>query len=190
MPRGVDDFQALADAPSLPPAGGKGVVIDDVHRNFLSWITMGGAAFSLDASGKPLAGRAFKASYEQAQGRLVLISRAFPRVDLRGTDRLTFDIAATTRTQFLVAVELRNPGNNQGPRYNTSLDVPGGQQPQRQEMLFANFNADPKSPAAPGGKLDPTLIKSISFIDVTAAYGGAQQSNTIWIANLRAEGSQ
>jgi hypothetical protein len=186
----IDDFKALADAPSMPPAGGKGVVIDDFHRGFVSWMTMGGAAISLDVSGNPLAGRAVKADYEQIQGRMVLLSYAFPRVDLRGIDRLTFDVAATTHTQFLVAVQLKNPGKSEGPRFNTSIDIPGGTQLQHQEIILANLNFDPKSPAAPGGKLDPALIRSIALIDVTAAYGGAQQKNTLWIANLRAEGSK
>ena len=183
----IDDLQALPEAPSRPPAGGKGVVIDDFHRGFLSWLTVGGMEFFLDASGKPLAGRALQASYEQAPGTFAVISRTLPEVDLRGTDRLTFDIASTVRAQLLVAVELHKPGG-QGPRFNTTIEVPGGQQPLHQEIVFANMTADPKSPAAPGGKIDPTLIKTFSLIDITSAFGGGQAKNTLWIGNVRAEG--
>ena len=182
----IDDLQALAEAPAAPPAG-KGVVIDDFHRGFLSWLTLGGVEFSLDASGKALAGRALQANYEQAPGAFVVIARTLPEVDLRGSDRLTFDLASTVRAQLLVAVELHKPGG-QGPRFNTTVDVPGGQQPLHQEIVFANMAADPKSPAAPGGKIDPTLIKTFSLIDITSAFGGGQAKNTLWIGNVRAEG--
>jgi hypothetical protein len=52
-----------------------------------------------------------------------------------------------------------------------TIDVPGNQQPVHQEVVFANMTADPKSPAAPGGKIDPTLLKTFSLIDITAAFG-------------------
>ncbi len=70
-----------------------------------------------------------------------------------------------------------------------TIEVPGGQRSVHEELPFADFALNEHSPADPDGKLDLDQLKSIALVDITAALSHEQQKNTLWIANLEAEGS-
>lgn len=184
----VDDFVALAEAPSAPPSpDAQAVTIDDFHRPSLSWLTLGGAELSLSTGGSPVAGRALEAQYFQSEGRFVLITHAVGRLDLRNAVRLDFDIASVKDARLILSLEKRRAGASQGPRYTTTLDVPGNSKPVHQSISFADLTLDENGPADPDGKLNPDQIKSISLTDITGAFSHEQQQNTIWIAQMRAQ---
>jgi hypothetical protein len=88
-----------------------------------------------------------------------------------------------------VALEKRKPGSQQGPRYNTSLEIPGSSKVVHESIPFSEFIVDENGPADPEGKFSPEQIKSISIADITGALTHQQQKNTIWIADLRARGT-
>jgi hypothetical protein len=184
----VDDFQALAETP--PAASSKAsasVVIDDFHRPSLNWLTLGGAELSRSSSGNPLGGPALEARYQQLEGKFVVIAHPLGHVDLHDTGSLSFDIASNKDAQIVVALEKRKPGSNEGPRYNTSFQVPGNRQVVHKSIPFAEFQLDENSPADPEGKLNPDQIKTVSLLDITAAFSHEQQQNTLWLGQLRAE---
>ena len=189
----IDDFQALAEAPHTPPASAakklapQAVVIDDFHRPYLNWLTLGGAELSLNSSPNPLAQRALQVSYEQAESRYVLVLHSLASVDLRNTDRLVFDIASARDAQVVVSLEKRKPGSGQGPRYNTTVQVPGNQKPVHEAISFADFMLDENGPSDPEGKLDVSKLKTLSLVDITGTFSHEKQRNTIWIANIQAD---
>lgn len=185
----VDDLQALAEAPTASSSkAAAGTVIDDFHRPQLGWLTLGGAELSRSASDNPLGGPALEAQYQQIEGKFVVIAHPVGQLNLRDNDRLTFDIASTKDAQIVVALEKRKPGSNEGPRYNASFSVPGNRQVTHKSIPFADFQLDENGPADPEGKFTPDQVKTISFLDITAAFSHEQQRNTIWIGQLRAEG--
>ncbi len=189
----IDDFQALPEAPHRPPSSAtqavvpRAVVVDDFHRPYLNWLTLGGAELSLNTSGNPLARRALQVSYEQAEGRYVLITHPLAPADLRNTDRLVLEIASARDAQIVLSLEKRKPGSGQGPRYNATIEVPGNQKPVHEAISFADFKLDENGPADPEGKLDVSKLKTLSLVDVTGAFTHEKQKNTIWIADIHAD---
>lgn len=191
----VDDFQALAESPDaiLAPGAANGksptVMVEDFHRPFLNWLTLGGADLSLNTSGNPLGEPALKAQYTQTEGKFVVIDRPLGQVSLGGTSRLTFDIASSNDSQLVVGLEKREAGRQEGPRYTTNLHVPGNAKMVHESIPFSDFTADENGPPDSEGKFSPEQIKAISITDVTAAFTNQEQKNTIWIAKLRGEGA-
>lgn len=184
----VDDFQALAEAPpAASPKASASVVIDDFHRPYLSWLTLGGADLSRSLSGNPLGGPALEVRYQQLEGKFVVIAHPLGHVDLHGSGSLSFDIASNKDAQIVMALEKRKPGSNEGPRYNASFQVPGNRQVLHKSISFAEFQLDENGPADPEGKLNPDQIKSVSLLDITAAFSHEQQQNTLWLGQLKAE---
>lgn len=182
----LDDFEMLDSAPVGKSAGkADGIVIDDFARQQLAWLTLGGADLSLDSSGGPLKMRALKASYQQIEGRYVLISRPLGRLDLRKMNRLAFDIASDSPAHLVISLEERSPGAEQGPRYIVDIDVPGGKS-DRRELDLAAFQLDENGPKDANAKLDLDQIKTISIVDVTAASTQETAKNTFWIGDIRA----
>jgi hypothetical protein len=175
----LDDFSASTQ-PASPP---KPKTIGRLDRGFLTWVTMGGATLAIDTSDNPLGKPALKWEYEQPAGRYVVITHGFAGMDLRGAERLTFDIASRNRCDLVVFLEETSPRKNQGPRYKLVLEIPGGSQKAEQSVRFADFELDSTGPAG-NARLDPSKLKSISVMDGTSASGA--RKNTAWISELTA----
>jgi hypothetical protein len=171
----MSDFQVLSGAPGPGRRTGE---IDSFHRGFLEWITLGGMKLNLSAADNPLGAPALQASYEQNEGRYAVLSRRIGQLDLSKAGRLAFDVASVHDATLVVALETKSAGGKPGPRYNMTIYAPAAQ-----EVFHVSLNlADFEGP----GKLDPAQLKTLLITDVTAAQGGATQSNTIWLGKVEA----
>jgi len=171
----IDDFEILATGAGTQDA------IDDFHRPFLNWFTLGGAELSLARSGNPLGKPALEARYEQDSAGYVAISRPIGGAVLSGATGLSFDVASEQDAEIVLAVEQRG-----GVRYNVTVEASGGRRPAHKTIAFSEFNLDQNGPADPGGHVDPQKVKSISLVDISAAFTNQNQSNTLWIGDLKA----
>ncbi len=182
----IDDFEALDTAQPSPPTDRNAVVIDGFSHHHVDWMTLGGADLRLETSGKPVTGHAMKAVYGQNEGKYVIFIHQLGGLDLRGKNRLAFDIASEKPSQLLIAVEERLPGKGQGPRYNVDVEVNGGGKSEHREIAFGAFQADENGVADANGKLDLDKIKTISILDISSAFTKESGTNTIWIGNIQA----
>jgi hypothetical protein len=177
----VDDFQMG------PAASGESAnrLIGGVERGFLTWITMGGAQLEIAGDGNPLSVPALRAAYARVSDRSVLITHTLANVNLGGATRLGFRMASANDSTFVVYLEEKLPGSALGPRYASTFTVPGGSRATDQALAFSSFAFDKTGPADADGRLTPGQLKSISFIDISAAQGAPAGTNTIWIGPLR-----
>lgn len=169
----VDDFQILSEAPA-----------EGMAADYLDWFTLGGAQLSLERSGKPIAGRAVKAEYDQAAGRFVLFMHFLAGTDLGPARRLGLDITSDKKATMVVSLEKKNPGGP-APRFNATVEIPGGRQLTHREIPFADFKLDENGPQDRDRRLDPTKVKTVSLLDITGALSQEAVKNTIWIGTVR-----
>lgn len=174
----IDDFEISSEALPLSATPGEGVVIDDFPRPVLQWITLGGVSLAPENHG-------MRARYQQEEEKYAVITKMLPRLDLRGWNRLAFDIASDKPAQLVFSLEERNPGKGQGPRYSTTVDILGGGKIEHRAVVFSAFGLDPNGPADPDGQLDLDQVKTISILDITAASSHETVANSFWIGNVR-----
>lgn len=183
----LDDFTASAAPPAEAPApagdaqAGKGVWIDDLRRDVLTWLPFGDAQMRLDKSGTPIKGRALRVDYQQAEGKYIALIRDMRRFDLTKSDRFTFEAASAKSAKLVFALEEKG-----GAKYNATLDIPGDSVPARRSVSFADFAIAEDSPQDANGHLDLDQLKTLTIVDITGAFGIAPQKNTLWIGPLRA----
>ncbi len=189
----IDDFQAVpgaspkqpvpATASLLPPLQ---IVIDDFRRDFVAWMTPGGAELSLSASGNPVKARALEARYQQTPNGIVALVRSLGHLDLRGTAGIEFDIASVEPAQVIIGVEEKKPGAVKPARYTWLMQLPGNREVVHESIIFADMQPEGQATAPPGSP-DPALLKMFSIADLTGvAAAGSSQQNTLWIANILA----
>jgi hypothetical protein len=171
----IDDFQLLSDAGAAAPKD----TIDDFGRPGLRWLTPGGANLVLTTAG-PLKKPSLEASYAQVEGEYSLIMHRVANMEPDATG-LSFDFASLKDARITITVEERTPGSNQGPRFNYTLDAPAGKHPVHTVIPFADFRPESGGEARP----DPAKLKSIAFIDLTAANTNRNERNTLWLADLK-----
>jgi hypothetical protein len=174
----IDDFEISSEALALPKTTGEGVVIDDFARPVLQWITLGGVDLSTEKNG-------MRARYRQDEDKYPILLKMLARADLRGWNRLAFDIASDKPSQLVISIEEHNPGQAQGPRYSTTVDLLGGGKLEHRAVTFEAFALDANGPPDPNGKLDLDQVKTISIVDITAASTHEQTANSLWIGDLR-----
>jgi hypothetical protein len=174
----IDDFEISSEALPSPKASGEGVVIDDFARPVLQWITLGGIDLSTENHG-------MRARYRQEEDKYPILLKLLSRIDLRGWNRLAFDIASDKPAQLVISIEEHNPGKPQGPRYSTTVDVLGGGKAEHRAVTFSAFALDPNGPTDPDGQLDLDQVKTISILDITAASTHESAANSLWIGNVR-----
>ncbi|HWZ29963.1 MAG TPA: hypothetical protein VNX18_01440 [Bryobacteraceae bacterium] len=174
----VDNFEVrTGDAPRREP-----LMIDRFDRGFLEWMTLGGMQLKLAGAG-PLAEPAIEASYAATSEQLSILTRRLSNLDLSSATRIAFDIASEREATILVALEMKNPGHDQGARFNLTIFPPGERKLFHVNLGLDDFQRDQNSA---DGTLDPSRLKSVSFIDISGPSGGDNGPNTLWIGNVRA----
>jgi hypothetical protein len=174
----VEGFGVTTGAgPSVRTTG----LLDGFDRGFLDWVALGGMKLQLSAAGNPLGTRAMQASYSQQEGRMSLLVRRVGDPALAGAKRLSFDIASEHDVTLMVALEMKKPGGKggEGPRFSLPIYPPGGKEVFHVDLNLADFKG-------PDGAFDPGQWRSIAILDATAAEGGGEQENTIWIGKIEA----
>lgn len=174
----VDDFEISSEPLALAKTSGEGVVIDDFARPVLQWATLGGVELSTEKNG-------MRIKYAQEEDRYRIVLKMLPRLDMRGWNRLAFDISSARASELVISLEEHNPTKGPGPRYSTIVSVSGGGRVEHRAISFEAFAADANGPQDPNGKLDLDQVKTISIVDITAATTHEPGTNSVWIGNLR-----
>jgi hypothetical protein len=127
----IDDFEAIGGP---APADDAAMRIDNFDRGFLPWITTGDMDLKLasadnnqgdNQAGNPLHEPALEASYQQRDNPLPVLVRRIANHDLAKAVRLDFDVASDEETTLVVALEIKQPGASQGPRFTLPIFPPG-----------------------------------------------------------------
>ena len=164
----LDDFELLAGP---GPAHAAGLAIDGFDRGFLEWITMGGVQLRMAPKENPLDMPAMEAAYEQAEGHYGLLVRRLANLDLSKATRLAFDVASEREATLVVSLETKK-----GQRFHLTIFPPGKREVFHVSLRLTDFEGP--------GRLEPGQLKSMAITDISAAGGGAEQANTIWIGKV------
>jgi hypothetical protein len=176
----IDDFEVSSDRPAwFHPRGP--YQIDSFEHPQLNWFTLGGPDLKSDTSRKVIAGSALESSYVQMADAFVLVVHQLPAVDFTGATHLAFDAASLSDAHLLFVLEQQGPG---GARFHVDVEVKGGGNAQHREVPLSAFQPDENASATLGAKLDLSNLKSIAFLDITAAYTGESEENTIRLGNV------
>jgi hypothetical protein len=180
----LDDLEIGSSAPgwAAPKAA---LLIEDFRAPQVNWFSMGGANFKLDPSGSVIKGRAMRIDCNQMADRFVILMHPLPAVDLTGATRIEFDIAADKFAHLVLSLQ-EKADQGEVPRYNIELEVPGGNKVSHQELALAAFDLDDNGPKDPDHKLDLDKLKIMSLVNVTGAYTGEDNVNTIRIGKIEA----
>lgn len=182
----IDDLEMVAD-PGAPPEGPwPDKVIGHPERGLVTWIALGGTDLAIADASSALGQRGFSARYEQTFGRYVAFSHSLLDHDLRGVAHLSMTMASQNDAKLMVYLEEKKPGTVLGPRYSGTVTVPGGSKPASIDLTLAELQPDTAGLADPDGKLDADLLKSISFVDITAADSRPPKPNVLWVSAITA----
>jgi hypothetical protein len=153
--------------------------LDTFAHPQVGWMAVGETQLSL-ASGRPLNQRGMQASYTQASGKVTGFVRQIPRGRLEGKANLTFTAAAAKTTRLVVQVEEIGGG-----KYNTILEVAGGETSKEYSIPFADLKPADDSKDK-NDKLDLDQVYQVLFLDLAGFEGvtGSPQ-NSVWISGLR-----
>ena len=175
----LENFEIVAGGQSAPAA--KSAVLDSFDRTFLDWVAPGGMKLQVSAAANPLGMRAMQASYRQQDGQLSLLVRRVANPALSKAKHLSFDIASEREVTLVIALEMKKqkPGGGEGPRFSLPIYPPGGKEVFHVDLDLADFKG-------PDGAFDPAQWRSIAIVDATAAGGGGEADNTIWIGRMEA----
>jgi hypothetical protein len=174
----IDDFDVSSDRPAWfhPRAPYQ---IDSFEHPQLEWFTLGGPDLKLDTSQKVIKGDALESSYVQMADAFVLVVRQLPAVDFTGATHLAFDAASDNDAHLLFVLEQQGPA---GARFHADVEIKGDGKAQHRAGALSAFQPDEN--ATDLGKLDLSKLKSIAFLDITAAYTGESGENTIRLGNV------
>jgi hypothetical protein len=181
----VDDFEVGTETPSWYKPRTPFQIDNFLHPG-VGWLTLGGVDFKLDTDGKVIPGNCLQASYQQTPDRFVVMIRPLPPMDLRTATHIAFDIASDKASTLVLSLEEIVPGKDQGPRYSTNFEVEGGGKPAHREIALSSLEIDQNGPPDPTGKLDLEKLKSLTLVDITAAFTQQESVNTIHLAHVEA----
>lgn len=175
----IDDFTASEQAaPARDKTAG---TIDAFDRPLLSWIAIGEVQMKREKEA-PTKTAALRADYVQGDGKYVVIVKNLYGLTGDATkDDFVLDMAAAKSSRIIITLEEKN-----GSHYSTTLAVPGDADPIHRVLALSQF-ALSEGPNDENGKLDMDQIKSLTFTDVTGAFGIAKQKNTLWIGPVRVQ---
>lgn len=178
----VDDF-TIGTQPLTKPAVETGEVAVDLFAHpQLAWLAIGDVRMERieNAAGdKPVPG--IQIDYRQVPDKFVAVMGRIPKGKLRGAGSLKMQISSERAVTLVVQLEEAGGG-----KYNTTLDVKAGGEPQTVELGFDNFQASPDSKDQ-NKQLNPEQVQQILFADAAVFLGQAEnKTNVMWIGNLRA----
>ena len=173
----IGDFEALGGP---APADHSAMRIDNFDRGFLPWITIGVMDLKLaqadNQAGNPLHEPALEASYEQRDNPLPVLVRRIANYNLARAARLDFDVASDEETTLVVALEMKQPGAAQGPRFTLPIFPPGKREVFHVSVKLEDFEGP--------GKLNPAQLKTLMVTDPAGAGDGVGTHNRIWIGKV------
>jgi len=170
----LDDFEILTGSKNRPRDS---AVLDDFNTPQLQWLTRGGAELKPEGGG-------MRVIYQQREEQGILLIRQLGKVDLRGKEKLAFDVASDQPTELVMGLEMHAPGMPQGPRYNTTVEVAGGGKVNHREVVLSAFGDGEAE--LPPIKLDQ--LKSLTIVDITGQTMNVSGKNSLWIGNIRGAG--
>lgn len=187
----LDDFTASSvtapfDSPEPlhPETDKNGIWIDGLRRDALNWLPLGSTEMQLDKSA-PTKSRAIRLDYSQEMGKVSALVHDLHNLNLTKYDHLEFDIAGSKPAKLVVSLEERG-----GARYNTVIDLAGGNATSRKALYFSDFKLADDSPPDPNNRLDLDQLKSITILDFSGFVPGfinpPKQEETLWIGPIRA----
>lgn len=160
---------------ALPAPG-----LDGLARPQLSWIGVGGADLKRTAAAKsPLTATSVEAAYQVGSGKVAGIFHALVSGALAEKTGLTLSVAVLKSATFLVQLE-----DDQGGKFNTTIEVPGVRSARKLTLPLADFKPDNDSKR---DKLDAGRVKQILILDISGLTESVEQNNTLWLANLEAK---
>jgi hypothetical protein len=170
----LDDFELWSGTAAAPkdPA-----VLDDFSTPQLQWFTRGGAELKPENHG-------MRVVYQQLAEQGVLLNRFLGKVDLRGKERLAFDIASDKAAELSMSFEMHAPGKAQGSRYNTNVEVEGGGKVNHREVILPAFG-DGQADLPP---IELNNLKTFTIVDITGQTLGETGKNSLWIGNIHGVG--
>jgi hypothetical protein len=157
-------------------------ILDNFSTPQLQWFTLGGMELKPEASG-------LRAIYTQSLDKPVAMIRMVGHADLKGKESLAFEISSQQPADLLFSLEELASGQAQGPRYNLTLEVPGGGKVVHREVVIEAFEHAADSPNDPNGKLDLDKIKTLTILDITGTVSQLTGKNSLWIGNIRGVGN-
>ena len=175
----IDDFEVLSSPSSQNAIPAKTTLIDGFDRGFLQWMTLGGMKLSLKA-------KTMEVVYQRAESKIALLTRRLSQLNLAKSKGVSFNLASENDAVIAVSIELKVQGGGGGPRYTTTIPLKAGAEAMRVALNFSDFDHDENSPAGPA-TLDPSVIKSISIMDINAMTGGDLGPNKLLISALNAQ---
>lgn len=173
-PRELWMREFTATAAPLPVA-----TLDGLNRPQLAWIGVGGAGLKRSAAGGPLTGTSLEAAYAVGQGKIAGLFRSFATGALTGKTSLNMTVAVAKSATFLVQLE-----DDQGGKFNTTVEVPGVKIPKKLSLVLADFKPDTDSKR---DKIDLARVKQVLILDISGLTESVEQTNTLWLANLEAK---
>lgn len=178
-------FEALAKPQSEPappkfPGEEKGVWIDPLTEDIISWLLVGSQEMAYDVH-SPLGGRALRVHYQQGTDHLIFLAHDLHTLDLSTTDRLVFQAAAEKGVRLAVALQMKD-----GARYYQLVEVPGDSKPTTISLNMGALQPAPDSEEALAHPIDLSKLTLLMLADVSSLFGQPSQSNTLWIGPIRA----
>jgi hypothetical protein len=177
-----EDFRIVTESAK---AMEKGAILDDFHRGFLRWFTPGGGELSLSKSGNPLGKPALAFHYEQEPYKFRVVLHPLGQVNLNGAKELQFDVASEHDAHVILFLEGQKT-DGRAPRYNHDFTVAAGQTG-HMSIPFSEFTLAEDSPPDPDGHLEVAHLRSMGLIDIIGTSQGVKETNTLWLADLRAK---
>lgn len=180
----LDQFSV--ESQPVPPTASveKGVVtLDSFAHPQLAWFATAGLRLQ-SSQGDPLTGSGMKWTYKQEPNKMVAAAHPVNPGSLKGTQTLSFDLAAMRGGTMTVQIEATD-----GNKFSTSVDIPFGSKPKHIALNFSDFRSTDDS-ADPNGKLDLSKIKNLLLMDISGMMAQADPDhpdNTLWISHIVAK---
>ncbi len=161
---------------------GTNVVISDYSRPQVNWIGIGGVTLKQESADSPLKQPSLLAEYEQGPNRIVALIHDMHPYHLTLTSRLQFDMASSQAATLVVQLE-----ETDGGKYNSTINMPGGDQVQHLQLKYSDFTPAQDSQDT-NDRLDMDKIKTLTIIDFSGATISTEQINRLWLGKVVAVG--
>ncbi len=177
----ISGFEVLSEAATPKDK----LVIDQFDAPQLSWLSPGGAAFSIDNSREHAPGLAMRVSYTQSDKAIVYFARNLPPDIPANITHISFDIASDQAAVLVFTLQEKGAGRAEGPKYSTTVEVRGGGKSNHRDLALSALALDPNGPPDPEGALNIARAKTLGIADISGDANGSHGPYALWISNLR-----